>query len=160
MDFNFADSVSVCEFFQLFPDEQSAVHFLEEVRWPDGVLFVHCGSDRTKELTAYKLHQCNACHCRRGRRLWGTVPFSPGGTCGLGRVRRLEGESSLIAHFSVVAAVWGGAPVKLLSGRRDRLASVYVGATGVASSRGPKQPVSLMTAYSPGRGKSMELGIC
>ena len=69
MDFTFADSVSVCEFFQLFPDEQSAVHFLEEVRWPDGVLCVHCGSDRTKELTAYKLHQCNACHCRRGRRL-------------------------------------------------------------------------------------------
>ena len=98
---------------------------------------------------------------RGGRRgLGGVGPFSPGGTCGLGRVRRLEGESSLIAHFSVVAVVCGGAPVSLLSGRGDRLASVYVGAICVASSRGPKQPVSLMTAYSPGRGKSMELGIC
>ena len=29
-----------------------------------------------------------------------------------GRVRRVDGESSLIAYFSAVAAVWGGAPVK------------------------------------------------
>ena len=75
---------------------------------------------------------------RGGRRgLGGVGPFSPGGTCGLGRVRRLEGESSLIAHFSVVVAVWGGAPVSLLSGRRDRLASVYVGAACAANWCGP-----------------------
>ena len=91
--------------------------------------------------------------CGRGWGRRGGGPFSPGGTCGMGRIRRLEGESSLIAHFSVVAAVWGGAPVKLLSGRRDRLTSVYVGAACVASSRGPKQPVSLMTGYSAGRGE-------
>ena len=76
------------------------------------------------------------------------------------RFRRLEGESSLIAHRSVVAAVWGGAPVKLLSGRRDRLASVYAGAACATSSSGPKQPLSLMTEYDSGRGKSIDLGIC
>lgn len=79
----------------------------------------------------------------------------------MGRVRRLEGESSLIAHFSVVAAVWGGASVKLLSsGWRDRLAPVYAGAACAANWGGPKQPVSLMTEYAPGRGKSIEMGIC
>ena len=86
--------------------------------------------------------------------------FSPGGRCSLGRFRRLEGESSLIAHFSVVAAVWGGAPVKLLSGRLDRLASVYAGAACATSLNGPKQPLSLMTEYALGRGKSIGLGIC
>lgn len=55
------------------------------------------------------------CGRERGRR--GGGPFSPGGRCSLGRVRRLEGESSLIAHFSDVAAVCGGAPVCLLSGQ-------------------------------------------
>ena len=66
----------------------------------------------------------------------------------------------MIAHFSIVAAVWGGAPVKLLSGRRDRLASVYAGAACATSSNGPKQPLSLMTEYAPARGKSIDLGIC
>ena len=47
----------------------------------------------------------------RGRSL-----FSRGYVRYGGRVRRLEGESSSVAHFSVVAVVCGGGPVSLLSG--------------------------------------------
>ncbi|MCY3994361.1 MAG: hypothetical protein OXF50_24270 [Caldilineaceae bacterium] len=44
-------------------------------------------------------------------------PFSPGAMCCMGGPDALEGESSLIAQRSVVAAVWGKASVKARFGR-------------------------------------------
>jgi len=61
MDIEFPESISTYDFFQLFPDNQAAIDFLERVRWPDGVICAHCDSDRTTPLKAYNRHQCNAC---------------------------------------------------------------------------------------------------
>ena len=61
MDIEFPESISTYDFFQLFPDSQAAIDFLERVRWPDGVTCAHCDSDRTTKLAAYNRHQCNAC---------------------------------------------------------------------------------------------------
>ena len=54
--------LSAFEFFEQFPDEQSAIDYLEEERWPDGPLCPRCGSDKTRHLKKQNRHVCNPCN--------------------------------------------------------------------------------------------------
>ena len=53
--------LSVFEFFEMLPDEQSAIEFIESVRWPDGVVCPRCKSSRTKRIANQKRYNCNDC---------------------------------------------------------------------------------------------------
>ena len=55
------DVLSVFEFFEMLPDEQSAIEFIESVRWPDGVICPRCKSARTKKIANQKRYNCNDC---------------------------------------------------------------------------------------------------
>ena len=45
------NGISVLELFEMFPDEESARKWFEEVRWPDNRRSCgHCGSIRTKAV--------------------------------------------------------------------------------------------------------------
>ena len=59
--FDESKDISLVEFIQRYPDEQSAIDFLEEERWPNGATCPHCESPRTTHLPKYNRHQCNAC---------------------------------------------------------------------------------------------------
>ena len=55
-------SMSLMEFHQMFPDEDSARGFFETARWPDGVVCLHCGSkNRSGWLKRWARWQCNDC---------------------------------------------------------------------------------------------------
>jgi len=55
------DDLNVFKFFDLFPDEQAAVDYLEAQRWPDGVICPHCNSDYTSPIKNRNRHNCNSC---------------------------------------------------------------------------------------------------
>jgi len=59
--FDESEDISLIEFIQRYPDEQSAIDFLEEERWPDGAICPHCDSSNTTHLPKYNRHQCNNC---------------------------------------------------------------------------------------------------
>lgn len=59
--FDESKDISLLEFIQRYPDEQSAIDFLEEERWPGGVTCPHCDSPRTTHRPKYNRHQYNAC---------------------------------------------------------------------------------------------------
>ena len=53
--------ISVFEFFQRYPDEKSAIDFLEAERWPDRVICPRCKSDYTSPIKNRNRHSCNGC---------------------------------------------------------------------------------------------------
>lgn len=44
-----------------FADQDSAIAFLEDARWPDGIMCAHCDSPDTTPIPSRRRHQCNAC---------------------------------------------------------------------------------------------------
>ena len=54
-------TISAFEFLQAFPDEQSAVVYIESLRWPSVVVCPFCESGRTSRQTQYQYHQCKDC---------------------------------------------------------------------------------------------------
>ena len=54
-------TISAYEFFKSFPDERSAIEYIESRRWADGVICPHCDSDRTTRQKDYRYHQCKDC---------------------------------------------------------------------------------------------------
>ena len=46
--------ITVQEFYQMFPDEETAEQWFIKQRWPEGVRCPHCGSDNIQEGTSYK----------------------------------------------------------------------------------------------------------
>ena len=54
-------TISTYEFFTSFPDERSAVDYVEAIRWPYIVVCPHCESGRTSRQRAYQYHQCKDC---------------------------------------------------------------------------------------------------
>ena len=56
-----AVTLSVFDFFNMFPDETSAVRFVEAQVWPDGVKCRKCGSDRTSPRPHRHGHRCKDC---------------------------------------------------------------------------------------------------
>ncbi len=55
------DDLNVFKFFELFPNEQAAIDYLEAQRWPDGVICPRCNSDYTRPIKNRNRHSCNAC---------------------------------------------------------------------------------------------------
>ena len=53
--------LSVLEFLDMLPDEQSAIEFVESVRWSNGVVCPRCKSPRTKKISNQKRYNCNGC---------------------------------------------------------------------------------------------------
>ena len=65
-------TISAYEFFKSFPDERSAIEYIESRRWFDGIICPHCDSDRTSRQTDYRYHQCKDCRKKSTART-GTV---------------------------------------------------------------------------------------
>lgn len=55
------DELNVFKFFELFPDEQAAIDYLTEQRWPDRVICPRCNSDYTSPIKNRNSHNCNTC---------------------------------------------------------------------------------------------------
>ncbi len=54
-------TISAFEFFEQFPDEMSAIKYIETRRWAGNITCPHCGSERTSRQRAYQYHQCKDC---------------------------------------------------------------------------------------------------
>ena len=54
-------TISAYQFFKQFPNERSAIEFIEELRWPLIVICPHCTSGRTTRQKDYRYHQCKDC---------------------------------------------------------------------------------------------------
>lgn len=49
------------DIFAAFPNQQTAIAFLEHTRWPDGIMCAHWDSHNTTPIPSRNRHQCNAC---------------------------------------------------------------------------------------------------
>lgn len=59
------DQLGSSQFFELFPDDESAVNWFESVRWPDGRYCPHCGSLDTAAVKSQKPQPYRCRDCRR-----------------------------------------------------------------------------------------------
>lgn len=57
----YGGTISTFEFFQKFPDEDAAIYYLEELRWPDGVYCPYCDSEEITELKQFPYFLCKDC---------------------------------------------------------------------------------------------------
>lgn len=55
---------SLIELFDAFPDEQSCIDHLREIRWRDGEFCPYCGSTRVYHFSDRKTHKCGDCQSR------------------------------------------------------------------------------------------------
>ena len=55
------DTMSISEFHELFPDDESAVKWLEDQRWRNGHFCPHCGSTNTVECGKPQPYRCRDC---------------------------------------------------------------------------------------------------
>jgi transposase-like protein len=55
---------SLYDFFEAFPDEQSAIDHLRGLRWRGGAYCPHCGSKRVMHFSDKKTHKCHDCRKR------------------------------------------------------------------------------------------------
>lgn len=55
---------SLYDFFEAFPDEQSAIDHLTAIRWRDGAYCPHCASKRVMHFSDRKTHKCHDCRQR------------------------------------------------------------------------------------------------
>ncbi len=58
---NKGSTISTYDVFALFPDEQAAIEFLINERWPDGVICPRCDSTRAKRISTQNRFHCNGC---------------------------------------------------------------------------------------------------
>ena len=58
---NGGTTISAYEFFKSFPDEASAIKYIEGLRWADGVVCPLCESQRTSRMKDSQYHQCKDC---------------------------------------------------------------------------------------------------
>ncbi len=59
------DQPSTFEFFDRFPDEDSARDYIINARWPDGVTCAHCGHDEVYRIRNGKLFRCKDKECAK-----------------------------------------------------------------------------------------------
>ena len=60
-----AEPISLYEFFQQFPDEDSATRFFEQRRWPNGLACPHCGSIEVATIECGKPMPFRCRDCRK-----------------------------------------------------------------------------------------------
>ncbi len=53
--------ISVFDFFQMFPDADSAQEYIEMIRWGENVCCPHCDGDRVTKLKRKGYYLCNDC---------------------------------------------------------------------------------------------------
>ena len=53
--------MSIPEFYQRFPTEESCKDFITQERWPDGVICQHCGHDKVYEIKGGMGYKCAEC---------------------------------------------------------------------------------------------------
>ena len=58
---NSGTTISTYEFFKRFPNEVSAIEYIEGLRWADGMICPHCDSQRTGRMKGSQYHQCKDC---------------------------------------------------------------------------------------------------
>ena len=61
MSHNDGITISAYQFFRSFPNESTAIRYIEDLRWPDSVTCPHCEASRTSRLKDSQYHQCKAC---------------------------------------------------------------------------------------------------
>ena len=54
-------TISTFEFFELFPNEDVAIEYFEELRWGEGMYCPYCDSERVTKLKQYPYYLCNDC---------------------------------------------------------------------------------------------------
>ena len=55
-------SKTLSEFQTWFATEEACVHYLAELRWPDGYACPRCSHDQAYELTSRPIYKCKDCH--------------------------------------------------------------------------------------------------
>ena len=59
---SFRKGIGLIELMEMFPNDDTARQWFEEIRWPDGRVCPRCGSDRTREARHAKMpYWCTAC---------------------------------------------------------------------------------------------------
>ena len=58
---DYAGTISTYTLLQTFPDEHSAIDYIESIRWPSIVVCPFCESGRTTRQKDYTYHQCKDC---------------------------------------------------------------------------------------------------
>ena len=58
---NSGTTISAYEFFKNFPNEASAIEYIEGLRWADGIICPHCDSQRSGRMKGTQYHQCKDC---------------------------------------------------------------------------------------------------
>ena len=64
---HYRDGISLLEIFKLFPDDNTAEVWFRQVRWPEGVCCVACGSINVQENAAHPRmpYRCREKGCRK-----------------------------------------------------------------------------------------------
>lgn len=55
------DQPSAFDFFNRFPNEESAREYFESARWPDGIRCNHCGHGEVYKIRGGKIYTCKSC---------------------------------------------------------------------------------------------------
>ena len=58
-------NISAFQFFEMFPDEATAIAHIEQRRWPDKVSCPRCGNPHTSPIKNRHTHKCNTWGCGR-----------------------------------------------------------------------------------------------
>ena len=58
---NSGTTISAYEFFKSFPNEASAIEYIEGLRWANGITCPHCEGSRTSRMKDSQYHQCKDC---------------------------------------------------------------------------------------------------
>ena len=61
MPHNDGITIGAYQFFKSFPTEASAIEYIEDLRWAEGITCPHCESDRTSRMKDTQYHQCKDC---------------------------------------------------------------------------------------------------
>jgi transposase-like protein len=102
---NFRKGIGIIELLELFPDEDTARTWFEDIRWPEGRVCAQCGSDQTREVPNAKPmpYWCSACRSYFSVKL-GTVmesskiPLRKWGIAFYQILTNLKGVSSMKLH--------------------------------------------------------------
>ena len=68
---------SALEFFDKFPDEETAREYLINARWPDGIICIHCGHDEAYKMRKGALLKCKGCRKQFTARVGTVMEDSP-----------------------------------------------------------------------------------
>ncbi len=98
------EGISLIEFFNMFPDDETAERWFVETRWPDGIRCAHCGSDRVNTKAT---HPKMPYHCRDCRKF-----FSPRTGTAL-RSAKLGFRTIVLAMYLMTTGIKGTSSMKL-----------------------------------------------